>query len=77
MKKKAEEVILPKEMKKNKVEIKMYLHQASSSVPERLKGGSSHKSTVELIHRTLPQRWGTAKLGSQVVNRILKDVLID
>jgi len=42
---------------KKTMEIKLALHQAASNIPEGLTDGSSHRSALELIHRTLPQRY--------------------
>ncbi|XP_015762496.1 PREDICTED: helicase with zinc finger domain 2-like [Acropora digitifera] len=41
----------------NKIEITLHLHQASSQIPDGLTNGDEHRSTIELIHRTLPQRY--------------------
>ena len=41
----------------NKIEITLDLHQASSQIPDGLTNGDEHRSTIELIHRTLPQRY--------------------
>ena len=41
----------------NKIKITLDLHQASSQIPDGLTNGDEHRSTIELIHRTLPQRY--------------------
>jgi len=42
---------------KKAIEVKMVMHQAASNIPEGLTDGNSHRSALELIHRTLPQRY--------------------
>ncbi|XP_068761003.1 3'-5' exoribonuclease HELZ2-like isoform X3 [Montipora capricornis] len=63
---------------KQKVKITMNLHQASSKEPDGLIDGSSHRSTLEIIHRSLPQRRMYAALctkledSSELVHAICK-----
>ncbi|XP_068761024.1 3'-5' exoribonuclease HELZ2-like isoform X3 [Montipora capricornis] len=63
---------------KQKVKITMNLHQASSKEPDGLIDGSSHRSTLEIIHRILPQRRMYAALctkledSSELVHAICK-----
>ena len=45
------------EEEKKRIEVTLDLHQASSQIPDRLINGDKHRSTIELIHRTLPQRY--------------------
>ena len=45
------------EVKKEKVEVTMKHHQAASNIPAEITHGGGHRCTLELIHRTLPQRW--------------------
>ena len=42
---------------KKAIEVKMDMHQAASNIPEGLTDGNRHRSALELIHRTLPQRY--------------------
>ncbi|XP_068675109.1 3'-5' exoribonuclease HELZ2-like isoform X2 [Montipora foliosa] len=61
--------IIDKESKevKQKVKITMDLHQASSNEPDGLTDGSgSHRSTLEIMHRSLPQRRMYAALCTQL-----------
>ena len=44
------------EVKKEKVEVTMKYHQAASNIPAEITHGGCHRCTIELIHRTLPQR---------------------
>ena len=39
------------------VEVQLEFHQTSSNIPDWLTHGNGHRSTLELIHRTLPQRF--------------------
>ena len=58
--------IIDKESKevKQKVKITMDLHQASSNEPDGLTDGSgSHRSTLEIMHRSLPQRYNVSPLN--------------
>ena len=43
-------------VKEEKVEVIMKHHQAASNIPAEITYGGSHRCTLELIHRTLPQR---------------------
>jgi len=45
------------EEEKKKIKITLDLHQASSQIPDGLTNGDKHRSNIELIHRTLPQRY--------------------
>ena len=47
---------------KKKIDITLDLHQKSSQIPDGLTNGDEHRSTIELIHRILPQRY-ISKLG--------------
>ena len=49
--------IVNKVEENKKIEITLDLHQASSQIPDELTNGDKHRSTIELIHRTLPQRY--------------------
>ena len=42
---------------KRMVKVKMYLHQSASTTPEGLSNENGYRCTLELIHRTLPQRY--------------------
>ena len=45
------------EEEKKRIYITLNLHQASSQIPDGLTNGDKHRSNIELIHRTLPQRY--------------------
>ena len=47
---------------KKKIDITLDLHQKCSQIPDGLTNGDKHRSTIELIHRTLPQRY-ISRLG--------------
>ena len=49
--------------KEKTIEVKMDLHQTASIMPEQLTNGNRHRCTLELIHRTLPQRYDRVKCG--------------
>ncbi|XP_022797854.1 uncharacterized protein LOC111336086, partial [Stylophora pistillata] len=63
--------------KKSEIKVKMDLHQSASNIPEGLSNEQSYRCTLELIHRTLPQRRMYAALcslehSSEVVHAICR-----
>ena len=50
------------EEEKKRIDITLDLHQKSSQIPDGLTNESKHRCTIELLHRTLPQR-SISRLG--------------
>ena len=50
------------EEEKKRIDITLNLHQKSSHIPDGLTNRSKHRCTIEVIHRTLPQRY-MSRLG--------------
>ena len=50
------------EEEKKTIDITLNLHQKSSQIPDGLTNRSKHRCTIEVIHRTLPQRY-MSRLG--------------
>ncbi|XP_067043097.1 3'-5' exoribonuclease HELZ2-like isoform X4 [Acropora muricata] len=57
-----------KEEQKKKIDITLDLHQKSSQIPDGLTNGDEHRCTIELLHRTLPQRRMYAALCTELEN---------
>ena len=56
---------------KQKVKVIMYLHQSASTIPEGLFDEEGYRCTLELIHRTLPQRYKNSHALIRYLNKIL------
>ena len=63
---------------KRMVKVKICLHQSASTIPEGLSNEEGYRCTLEVIHRTLPQRYmNSHALIRYLVNTLLTSHIVE